>query len=101
MRPVVHSARKKLPGHVRQRIKCVIDNLEHNPRPARSKTLDLPETVESSIIAEWEVRRFKMENWRIIYAVNETWQEIAVFAIQKRPPYDYEDLEFLLSTIQN
>ncbi len=101
MRPAVHSVRKKLPGHVRQRIVGIVDDLGQNPRPTRSKTLDLLDTTDNSITAEWEVRRFRMENWRIIYAINETWQEVAVLTIQKRPPYNYEDLEFLLSALQN
>ena len=61
--------------------------------------MHLPDTVEGSIKAEWEVRRIRLEDWRIVYAVNETWQEIAVLTIQKRPPYDYEDLEFLVSEL--
>ena len=31
--PAVHKARKKLPGHVRQRIKRAISSLAEDPRP--------------------------------------------------------------------
>ena len=96
MRPEVHSARKRLPGQVRQRVKRVLDNLGQEPRPAKSKALRLPDTVKSSIRMEWEVRRIRLADWRVVYAVNETWQEIAVLTIRKRPPYDYADLEGLL-----
>ena len=95
MRPAVHASRKQLPGQVRQRIKRIIDDLDQNPRPAESEALELPDNIQT----EWEVRRIRLENWRVVYAVNETWQEIGVLTIQKRPPYDYEDLELLLSEL--
>jgi mRNA interferase RelE/StbE len=99
MRPEVHSARKRLPGQVRQRIRRALDNLGRDPRPARSETLRLPDAVESSIRTEWEVRRMRLADWRVVYAVNETWREVAVLAIRKRPPYDYADLDELLSEL--
>jgi mRNA interferase RelE/StbE len=77
---------------MRQRIKRIIDDLGQNSRPAKSQVLKLPDSAST----EWEVRRIRLENWRIVYAVNEIWQEIGVLTIQKRPPYDYEDLELLL-----
>jgi hypothetical protein len=40
-----------------------------------------------------------MDNWRIIYAVNETWHEVAILSVQQRPPYDYGDLDLLLSEL--
>lgn len=99
VRPAVHSARKRLPGHVRQRIKRTIDDLSQTPRPAKSRVLRLSAEVDSSIKSEWEVRRIRLEDWRVVYAINETWQEIAVLTVQRRPPYDYEDLEILLSEL--
>lgn len=45
------------------------------------------------------MRRIKLDNWRVVYAVNEIWQEVGVLTIQKRPPYDYEDLDQLLSEL--
>lgn len=95
MRPIVHTSRKQLPGHIRQRIKHALDELAQNPRPAESEVLELPATLQM----EWEARRIKIENWRVVYAVNERWQEIGVLTIQKRPPYDYEDLELLLAEL--
>ena len=97
IQPAVHSERKRLPGNVRQRIKRFLTDLAQKPRPASSESLDLPDTVANSIKVAWEVRRFRLGDWRVIYAVNETWQEIAVLGIRKRPPYDYEDLASLLS----
>lgn len=95
LRPAVHASRKQLPGQVRQRIKRMIDNLGQNPRPIESEALELPDAIQ----IEWEIRRIRLENWRVVYAVHESWQEIGVLTIQKRPPYDYEDLELLLSEL--
>jgi mRNA interferase RelE/StbE len=95
MRPAVHASRKQLPGQIRQRIKRILDDLHQDPRPAESQALELPSTIQ----IEWEVRRIRLENWRIVYAIDERWQEIGVLTIQKRPPYNYEDLELLLSEL--
>ncbi len=99
MRPAVHSARKKLPGHIRQRIKRKIEDLGSEPRPSRSKRLRLPPEVGVNINMDWEVRRIRIANWRIVYAISETWKEIAILAIHQRPPYEYEDLEDILSDL--
>ena len=97
MRPELHAARKKLPGHLRQRIKRAIDSLQVQPRPFTSKRLTIPK--EKLPESAWEVRRIRLDNWRIIYGVNETWKEIVILAIEQRPPYDYEDLDGLLSEL--
>ncbi len=95
MRPAVHANRKQLPGQIRQRIKRMLDELSENPRPVESRVLELSDPIQT----EWEIRRIRLENWRVVYAINETWQEIGVLTVQKRPPYDYEDLELLLSEL--
>lgn len=97
MRPDVHTARKKLPGRIRQQVKRTVDELSQNPRPSNSQVLTLPEQFQT----QWEARRIRIENWRIIYAINENWGETGVLTIQKRPPYDYEDLETLLSELSH
>jgi len=97
MRPAVHTSRKQLPGHIRQRVKRAIDELAHEPRPPSSKKLNLPVELGGNVAAEWEVRRIRLVHWRIVYAVNEVWNEVAVLAIHKRPPYEYDDLDELLT----
>jgi len=92
----VHERRGVLPGNVRQRIKKLIDNLGIEPRPARSLVLDLEDLPLS---AQIEIRRVRLENWRIIYAVNDTERWVWVLAIHRRPPYDYEDLVELASKL--
>jgi hypothetical protein len=46
-----------------------------------------------------ELRRIRLERWRIVYAVTETDQAVDVLTIRMRPPYDYGDLERLLAAI--
>jgi mRNA-degrading endonuclease RelE of RelBE toxin-antitoxin system len=46
-----------------------------------------------------EVGRIRLDRWRIVYAVTEADQAVDVLAVRKRPPYDYGDLERLLSEI--
>ena len=99
LKPSVHRIRKQLPGNVRQRIGRGIDKLERDPRPAKSRELRLPAGLLSSGPVEWEARRLRVENFRIVYAISKTWKEVAVLAVEKRPPYDYEDLERLLAEL--
>ena len=56
--------------------------LAEKPRPAKSKALDVP-GVHS------EVRRLRLDRWRIVYAITEADEAIDVLAVRKRPPYDY------------
>jgi len=53
--------------------------------------LDAPPNVE--------IRRIRLENWRIIYAFNEEVNWVWVLGIRQRPPYDYEDLPELISKL--
>ncbi|MCC7449382.1 MAG: type II toxin-antitoxin system RelE/ParE family toxin [Anaerolineae bacterium] len=85
---------KALPGHMRQRVKCAIDDLANNPNPPDSKALDLPDI-------EYHIWRLRIDRWRIIYAITDTPDDktIDVLAVRKRPPYDYGDLESLLADL--
>jgi mRNA interferase RelE/StbE len=83
---------KELPGNMRQRIRRSIKELAENPRPSDSKMLDLPEF-------EVTVWRQRVDNWRIIYIINEAEKIVDVLAIRKRPPYDYGDLQQLLENL--
>jgi mRNA interferase RelE/StbE len=77
---------------MRQRVRRAIDALADQPRPAKSKKLDVPDL-------EREVRRLRIEHWRIVYAVCDSERVVDVFAVRKRPPYDYGDLETLLQDL--
>jgi mRNA interferase RelE/StbE len=80
---------KNLPGHMRQRVRKAVQALSERPRPAKSKALELPDFP-------LEIRRLRLDRWRILYAITEKEKIIDVLAVRKRPPYDYGDLETLL-----
>ena len=84
---------KELPGNIRQRIRQAIQDLSDHPRPFQSKQLDLPDF-------EAELWRLRLDNWRILYAIDESEQIVDVLAVRKRPPYDYGDLEKLLEDLE-
>ena len=83
---------KRLPGHVRQRVKRAIDELAEDPRPVRSKEFDVADVEATGV----EVRRLRLDHWRIVYVVSEEERTVDVVAVRKRPPYDYGDLGELL-----
>jgi mRNA-degrading endonuclease RelE of RelBE toxin-antitoxin system len=79
---------KHLPGNVRRQIIAAVDGLEQDARPAASRALSLPDETR-------EVRRLRLGQWRIIYLIIE--EQPLVLAFRRRPPYDYSDLEALIS----
>ena len=83
---------KDLPGHVRQRARRAVDGLADNPRPSGSKKLRLPRL-------NLDVWRLRLDKWRIVYAISEGDKAVDVLAVRTRPPYDYGDLETLLSEL--
>ena len=99
-----------LPGHIRQRVRRAIAALPDEPRPVESKVLARP-IQEASLDAQAsvagaedqsqeparELRRIRLDRWRIVYAITEADQAIDVLTVRKHPPYDYGDLERLLS----
>lgn len=87
--PAAWEEMKTLPGHMRQRVKGAVDGLEQNPRPPKSKALDVPDV-------EYELRRLRLDRWRIVYAITEGEKQIDVLTVRKRPPYDYGDLRELI-----
>ena len=84
---------RALPGHVRHRVARAIHALAEAPKPPDSRSLDVPGVAI-------EVRRIRIERWRVIYTVDSEWQEVVIYAIRKRPPYDYDDLETLLKAAE-
>jgi len=83
---------KQLPGNIRQRARKAIDHLANDPRPGNSTELDRSELPE----IEAELRRLRLEKWRIVYTVSETEAIVDILGVRKRPPYDYGDLAELL-----
>ncbi|WKZ52323.1 MAG: hypothetical protein QY329_06215 [Anaerolineales bacterium] len=95
--PEVHAAREELPGNVRQRIKKALDDLIKEPRPAISRELD---TANLDLPPETEIRRLRLEHWRVLYAVNDQDGWVWALGIYRRPPYQYEDLQELVSKLR-
>ena len=95
--PAVHQARKRLPGRFRQRVKRAIAALANDPRPPNSRALDVSDL---DVPPDVELRRIRMDPWRMVYVVNDAEAWVWVLSVRKRPPYDYEDLEELLAEIR-
>jgi mRNA interferase RelE/StbE len=47
----------------------------------------------------YELRRIRIDRWRIIYAITEEDAAIDILAVRRRPPYDYGDLAELLARL--
>jgi hypothetical protein len=47
-----------------------------------------------------EVRRVRVDPWRLVFAVNDAELWVWVLALRQRPPYDYADLAELVRKIQ-
>ena len=110
--PTAWDEAKDLPGHIRQRIRRAIAALADEPRPSESKALVRPIQEDAAnaqdLVAQHghepseparELRRIRLDRWRIVYSITEADQAIDVVAVRKRPPYDYGDLERLLAEI--
>jgi mRNA interferase RelE/StbE len=95
--PEVHEARTYLPGHIRQRVRRAIADLSITPRPADSRDLDVSGVDVPPGI---ELRRLRMDPWRVIYAVNDEDGWVWVLAIHRRPPYDDQDLAELTGRLR-
>jgi len=89
LEPEVHAARHDLPGNMRQRIRRTIDGLAKAPRPPESRLLDTPDL---DLPVGIEIRRVRLEHWRIVYAVHEDERWVWVLGLYRRPPYDYPNL---------
>jgi len=94
--PEVHTAREKLPGHVRQRLRRAIEALAQEPQPSGSRALDVS-TLD--LPPEVEIRRLRIESWRLVYAVHAADSWVWVLGLQRRPPYDYADLPDLVQKL--
>ncbi|MBI4770824.1 MAG: type II toxin-antitoxin system RelE/ParE family toxin, partial [Chloroflexi bacterium] len=83
--------------NLRQHLKRIIEGLADEPRPPRSKALD---TGGLNVPSEVELRRLRIERWRVVYALNESEGWIWVLAVRHRPPYDYEDIKELILRLE-
>jgi mRNA interferase RelE/StbE len=94
--PEAHTARDALPGNIRQQVRRAIGALAAAPRPPKSATMD---TADLELRTGVELRRIRMERWRIVYAVCDEERWVWVLAVRRRPPYDYGDLPELIARL--
>jgi mRNA interferase RelE/StbE len=95
--PDVYKERKRLPGYVRQRIKRAFDSLVDDPRPPGSQALDV---TGLDVPPGVELCRLRMDQWRVIYGVDDDKHWVWILAVRQRPPYDYKDLDDLVSRLE-
>lgn len=95
--PDVHAGRGRLPGHIRAQVRRLLDALATNPRPPASQALD---TADLTLPPGVEMRRVRLDQWRVVYAVHDRAQWVWVLGIFRRPPYDYADLADLAARLQ-
>jgi mRNA interferase RelE/StbE len=81
---------------MRQRIRRAVGELPGNLRPPQSRQLDV--SIEFQVEAV-ELRRLRIEQWRVVYAIDVAWDIVTVLAVRKRPPYTYDDLRELLGRL--
>ncbi|MBI4769214.1 MAG: type II toxin-antitoxin system RelE/ParE family toxin [Chloroflexi bacterium] len=79
-----------MPGNVRQRVRRAVAALADQPRPNNSRPLTSPEGTTL------ELRRIRIDDWRVVYAIDEEDSSVGVYAVRCRPPYNYSDLAELL-----
>jgi mRNA-degrading endonuclease RelE of RelBE toxin-antitoxin system len=83
-----------LPGHVRQRVRRAIVGLRTNPQPPASRRL------EYGVGEGIELRRLRLNGWRIVYLIDRSWNRVYVLAVRRRPPYRYDDLGTLVEGLE-
>lgn len=92
---------KTLPGNMRQRLRREIESLASAPRPSTSKALEVPAPEEEKEEAQpFELRRLRIDRWRVVYTVTDEDYMVDILTVQKRPPYDYGDLSELTQEME-
>ncbi len=84
-----------LPGNMRQRIRRAIRELATNPHPEQSRILEFAEDLREPGI---EACRLRIDQWRVIYVIDQDADQINILAVRRRPPYNYDDLQDLLGS---
>jgi mRNA interferase RelE/StbE len=89
---------RHLPGNMRQRVVRALRALQSEPRPDSSQALD---TTKAGIALQphMELRRIRLDDWRVVYLIEDEATLVSVLAIRKRPPYQYDDLEELIQDL--
>jgi hypothetical protein len=78
-------------------LRRAIELLALEPRPSGSRALDIS-TLD--LPPEVEIRRLRIEFWRLVYAIHAADSWVWVLGLQRRPPYDYADLPDLAQKLR-
>lgn len=84
----------RLPGRVRQRVRRAVVGLRDDPLPTLSVRLDFDAGLGR------ELRRLRLDAWRVVYLLDQDSAGVYVLAVRRRPPYQYEDLGSLLVEVE-
>jgi len=88
---------RNLPGNARPLIFHALQSLEKDPHPYSSKGM---RSIKGYKMPKGlELRRLRINRWRMVYVVEPALSLVTVLAIRKRPLYQYEDLEELLKEV--
>ncbi len=79
----VNNEIERLPGNIRQRIKKAIAELANDPRPPSALALS------NELVGYYRIR---LEQYRIIYTIEDEMLTIIVIRVAKRTPKTYEGL---------
>ena len=60
----------RLPGNMRRRVQGAINDLLTTSRPSQSRQLAIPVEL---MLADVEVRRLRIDQWRVVYAIDKQW----------------------------
>jgi mRNA-degrading endonuclease RelE of RelBE toxin-antitoxin system len=93
IRPEARKEIDRLPGHVRQRVRRAVLTLQDNPRPSQGKRM------EYDLEPKQELWRLRLDAWRVVYLIDQEWDQVYILAARQRPPYQYEDLATLLTDV--
>ena len=74
---------ERLPGNIRQRIRQTIAELAYDPRPAAAKQM------EDDLSDYYRIR---IENYRVIYTIDDKIILIEIIRVTKRTPKTYQGL---------
>lgn len=77
-------------GEIYQQIKSTITGLAEDPRPGNSTELQV-----QLVKLGWQSRKIRINAWRILYAVDDTAEQVVVLAIKPKgddPRSDRADL---------
>jgi mRNA interferase RelE/StbE len=88
---------RNLPGNARSIIFHALQSLEKDANPSSSK--GMRSIKDFKIPKGLELRRIRINHWRMVYIVEPDLSLVTVLAVRKRPPYQYEDLEELLKEV--